>query len=266
MRTFTLSSALAALPLLAAIPAIAQTPSGADSRFTVEIEGGSVWQSRNVARIPGDTGTYIDLKGLAGSGPEGFYRITATGRVRHRQELRAVWAPLRLKGTGVMGGPAESGDETFTGIVDFDGETFETGVATEATYQFNSPRLTYRWLVRDGARDRFYVGVTALVRDAEIRLAQPGVSASNTNVGFVPLLHLAGENRFGERWRLVYELDGLAAPQGRAFDFSLRGLYDIDQDWYVGAGYRTIEGGADNDRVFNFAWLNFATVNVGYRF
>jgi hypothetical protein len=31
-------------------------------------------------------------------------------------------------------------------------------------------------------------------------------------------------------------------------------------------GFRTLEGGADNERVYSFAWLNYATVGAAYRF
>lgn len=34
----------------------------------------------------------------------------------------------------------------------------------------------------------------------------------------------------------------------------------------VFAGYRTLEGGADNDSLYTFAWLHYAVVGLGYRF
>jgi hypothetical protein len=62
------------------------------------------------------------------------------------------------------------------------------------------------------------------------------------------------------------ELDGAAAPQGRAFDFSATVNYQPTPRWIVAVGYRTIEGGADVDEVFTFAWLNAAIARVGVRF
>ena len=62
------------------------------------------------------------------------------------------------------------------------------------------------------------------------------------------------------------EIDGAAAPQGRAFDFAATLNYEPTPRWTVGAGYRTIEGGADVDEVFTFAWLNAAIVRAGVRF
>jgi len=34
----------------------------------------------------------------------------------------------------------------------------------------------------------------------------------------------------------------------------------------VAAGYRTVEGGADVDEVYNFAWLHYAVLSVSYGF
>ena len=82
----------------------------------------------------------------------------------------------------------------------------------------------------------------------------------------MPLLHFAYEKRLSEHWRFVTDLDGAAAPQGRAFDFSAKLYYDIDDRWSIGAGYRMIEGGADNDSVYTFAWFHQAVVSVAFRF
>ena len=61
-------------------------------------------------------------------------------------------------------------------------------------------------------------------------------------------------------------MDGLASPQGRALDLGLLARYDINDAWYLAGGYRTLEGGADNDSVYNFAWFNYAVLSAGYRF
>ncbi len=42
--------------------------------------------------------------------------------------------------------------------------------------------------------------------------------------------------------------------------------YGFVSGWYAAAGYRTLEGGADNDDVYAFAWLHYAQVSVGRRF
>jgi hypothetical protein len=42
--------------------------------------------------------------------------------------------------------------------------------------------------------------------------------------------------------------------------------YDINDRWSVTAGYRTVEGGADIEDVYNFAWFQYAVVSGVYRF
>jgi hypothetical protein len=62
------------------------------------------------------------------------------------------------------------------------------------------------------------------------------------------------------------ELDGSAAPQGRAFDVLAALEYRPTPRVTISGGYRTIEGGADVDDVFTFAWLNAVVARVGFEF
>ncbi len=55
-------------------------------------------------------------------------------------------------------------------------------------YAFNFCSTTYRYLFYNGQKWRWRVGGTLKFRDADLKLG--GVSASNTNVGIVPLLNL----------------------------------------------------------------------------
>jgi hypothetical protein len=97
-------------------------------------------------------------------------------------------------------------------------------------------------------------------------LRQGAVAASDANVGFAPLIHVAGSYALDDRSRLLLDFDGLAAPQGRAFDIGIQFARDVAADWTTVVGFRTLEGGADNERVYSFAWLNYATVGAAYRF
>ncbi|MEW6611445.1 MAG: hypothetical protein ACOY5C_08155 [Pseudomonadota bacterium] len=238
---------------LLAAGAAAQEP---DPRFSIELEGGGVWQSRNKVQIPNDaTGTRFDLAELTGSGPYAAGRLTFTYAFRPRHELRLVYAPFSLEETGTLPQP-----------VAFAGGSFAPGQPTTASYRFDSYRLTYRYLFHDGPDWRWQVGFTAKIRDAEVELRQGANVARDSNVGFVPLLHLHGERRLAERWRLILDFDGLAAPQGRALDFAAKAGYALTPQWTLAAGYRVLEGGVDNDSVYNFAWLNYAVLSAGYRF
>ena len=223
-------------------------------RFTAIVEGSAIWSSRNDVRIPPDTGTEFSIVDLIGSGPTGGVRLEATFQAAERHGLKFVYAPLRVTGRGTPSLP-----------ISFAGEAFTTTPA-EAHYQFDSYRATYRYRVFDGDTWRWDVGFTGFVRDARIALAQAGTAAEDADVGFVPLGHIRGDARPRDRWTLALELDGAAAPQGRAFDFSATVNYQPTPRWIVAVGYRTIEGGADVDDVFTFAWLNATTVRVGVRF
>jgi hypothetical protein len=80
------------------------------------------------------------------------------------------------------------------------------------------------------------------------------------------LAHFAAVYRISDRWHLLADLDALAGGPGRAIDLALKVGYDVSDRWTVTAGYRTVEGGADTDDVYNFAWFNGAVVSGVLRF
>jgi hypothetical protein len=240
--------------------AVASPTFGSDDdtapRFVIELEGGPVWQSENDVQIPNDDdGTRFSLPDVIGNGPWGAYRLCVTWNISSRHSIRALAAPLSITDTGEL-----------PSTIDFAGGIFGPDVPTEATYKFNSWRLSYRYRFHNGSRWAWWIGFTAKVRDAKIELEQDGNSAKKTDVGFVPLLHVEGLYRFSERWRVVFDLDGIAGGPGRAEDASLKVYADINHRWSVSAGYRTVEGGADVDEVYNFAWLNYAVVSGCFNF
>jgi hypothetical protein len=215
-----------------------------------------VWQSRNDVQIPNDgDGTRFSLVDLAGNGPWASGRLYVTWDISRRHGVRALIAPLSYRETGTLDRP-----------VDFVGETYLAGVPIDATYQFNSWRLSYRYLLHGGSRWTWWIGFTAKIRDAEIELRQGDTSSRDTDVGFVPLLHLAADWHFADRWHLLLDLDALAGGPGRAEDLAVKIGYDVGDRWSVRAGYRTVEGGADTDEVYNFAWFHAAVLSAVYRF
>ena len=123
-----------------------------------------------------------------------------------------------------------------------------------------------RYKFHRGDRWNWWVGFTAKVRDAKIELRQGDTSSMDSDVGFVPLLHLAADWRIADRWHLLLDLDALAGGPGRAEDLGLKVAFDINEQWTVTAGYRTVEGGADTDEVYNFAWFNAFVVSGIVRF
>jgi hypothetical protein len=227
----------------------------AGKRFDIELEAGSVWQSKNDVRIPGDNGTHYSFRDLTGNGPYAAGRLSIGWDIRKKHSLKLVYAPLRVNGTGVF-------DKT----VSFAGGTFAAGKSTDGNYKFDTYRLTYRYLFLNNSAWRLRAGGSVLVRDAEIELQQNGVTASDSNVGFVPLLSLAAEWSFMDRWEAILDFDGLAGGPGRAFDTAVKFQYNWTDAWRIGAGYRTLEGGVDNDTAYNFAWFHYAFIYMGYRF
>ena len=216
-----------------------------------ELEAGYVFVGRNDVRIPGNGGTPISLSDDLKTDPAPVFRVRVGYRFLERHLITALYAPLQLNATGAVGHD-----------VSFAGGTYPAGTPLLGVYRFDSYRLTYRYSFIRRAGLELAAGVTAKIRDAEVSLY--GAEAhTKTNTGFVPLVnvHVAwrpGEGRFG----LLLDADALAAPQGRAEDVLLALTWAVRDELELRVGYRTLEGGADNDEVYNFAWLNYVVVGV----
>lgn len=237
------------LAVLSAAPATAQ-----DSPLIIEVESGPAWQSYNDVEVPNDgTATRFSLRNLVGSGPWPAGRLYITWNPWERHGFRLMVAPFSLRETEVP-------DQELT----FAGVPFQPEVETEASYTFNSYRLSYRHLLVDRGTLRAWVGATAKVRQAEIELIQPNVRGVKDDLGLVPLLHLAGEWRFNRDWRVELDADALAGGPGRAVDAALRAGYDLSDRWTLRAGYRMVEGGADVTEVYAFAWLHYAAISISW--
>lgn len=246
-----LSCLLHILPLSVVAAADGDVP-----RFVIEFEAGPVWQTVNDVQVPNDSrGTRFSLVDVVGKGPWLAGRLYATWNFNSKHGIRALAAPLSITESAELGAPIE-----------FAGGSFAAGQPTEATYKFNSWRLSYRYRFYKSSRWQWWVGFTAKVRDAKIRLVQDNVAAEKTDVGFVPLLHVAGTLQFAERWTAELDVDALAGGPGRAEDASLKLRYRLGERWSLAAGYRTVEGGADVDAVYNFAWLHYAVASIGLTF
>lgn len=246
--------ALFALVMCMPVLTLADDASDARPPASIDVELGVYHYSRNDVRIPNVGGTRFDLTELAGSSGADV-RLNGTWWWNERNALRLTLAPINTNGTGVPDAD-----------IDFAGSEFAAGQPTRAQYRFNTYRLTWRYRFYRGERWDWGAGAVVLVRDARIRLTQDGVSAQDDDLGVVPLLHLHGRYAMTERTTLVLDIEGAAASQGRAFDVALRAEHAFDSGWYVHGGYRTLEGGADVDDIYAFAWLHFATLGFGYRF
>ena len=248
------TAVLATAALVIATPARGQA-GRATPRLELELEAGPVWQSRNVAQIPNDeSGTRFSLVSLVGKGPWPAARGDVTWNLNERHGLRLLLAPLSIRESGTLARP-----------IRFAGASYARGAPVEAEYTFNSYRLTYRYRVRDATRTSAWVGFTAKVRDATVALEQGPTASRKDDVGFVPLLHLAGEWRKGPRWLATVDADALAGGPGRAEDVAVKVGYRATPRLSLHAGYRTVEGGADVPSTYSFAWLHYVVAAVRWR-
>lgn len=249
--------ATSAALLLATVGAPASWAADSETpKWTIELEAGPVWQGRNDVQIPNDqTGTRFSLRDLVGDGPAFAGRLQISYTIKGRHGIQLYLAPLSYTEPGEFDTP-----------VRFAGESFAAATPTDATYKFNSWRASYRYQAVRGNRWQVWVGATAKIRDAKIELRQGGTVARDTDRGFVPLFLFEADYSLSDRWHFLVDLDALAGGPGRAIDLALEVGYDLSDRWRLTGGYRTIEGGADVNEVYNFAWFNSAVVSVVYRF
>ena len=221
---------------------------------SLELESGLVHNSMNDVGIPGDTGTRFSLTSDFSADLEPFIRIRINQTFGERHTISALYAPLTVNSSGK---PDKA--------IDFAGLLFPANTNIDGTYKFNSYRLTYRYDFWKNSVNELGLGFTAKIRDAKIALKAGGLSARKTNVGFVPIINFRYKHSFSDRLALLFEGDALAAPQGRAEDVLLAGIYNINEKVSLKAGYRILEGGADNDEVYGFALFNYAVLGLSIK-
>lgn len=230
------------------------TVSTAHAQFWVDFEGGLVLGTPyNKISIPNAGGTQFDLgKSNFEVQPLVFGRTRIGVTFKDRHTITALYAPLTATYKGQFGE-----------VVNFNGLDYAPNEAITAKYRFNSYRLTYRYDLVRNKKFRFGVGLTAKIRDADVRLISDQQDTHFSNVGFVPLLNIFSVYRLSEHLRLMLEADALAgAGPGRAEDVFLGLGYDFGPKFGLRAGYRVVEGGADVKSVYNFTWINYASIGA----
>ena len=239
----------AALLFLLCLPAL-QGQSRPAKPF-IEVETGGAFFGYCDVGIPGDTGTRFSLSDDLSTSSSLFLRLRAGFSLGRRHSIILLYAPLSLEGSGSVPYP-----------IDFSGVTFPANTRLSSVYRFNSYRISYRYGLKNSENLKIGIGLTAKIRDAEISLEGGGRDSKKTNVGFVPIINFLVEWRFSPSWRLLLEGDALAAPQGRAEDVFVGLVFQKSEDWALKIGYRILEGGADNDEVYNFSLVNYLAVGA----
>ncbi len=214
--------------------------------WEIDLETGAAISGYNDVRIPGDTGTKISLSRELDADPSAFFRARVSYTFSKRHAVSAFAAPLTLKASGKV-----------NKAVTFHNETFPPNTPLDATYRFDSYRLTYRYELVQKDRFSFWLGFTGKIRDAAISLESATVKSEYTNTGFVPLINFKLDFTPWERFGFLVEGDALAAPQGRAEDVLFAFKYKPVPKIELKAGYRFLEGGADNDKVYTFAFIHY---------
>jgi hypothetical protein len=252
MKTLKTTLALM-LAFLMTLPAWAANRHG--KTIEAEVESGYVFTGMNDVRIPGDSGTFLSLANELKTDPSPYYRVRLGVWLGERHLITGLYSPLRLNARG-----------TLSKDVNFAGTFFPAGSPVFALYRFDSYRLTYRYSLIQGGELFFGFGITAKLRDAEISLhgAQSGVKL---DTGPVPLLNFRLHWRPGDGPNgILLDADAAAAPQGRAEDVLVAFTSDLSDGAELRIGYRMLEGGADNDKVYTFAWLHYLSVGLGLSF
>lgn len=221
------------------------------AQLNFDVEGGIASTAYNDVRIPGSGGTFLSLSNELKSTNIFYSRIRAGYRIGAKHELLALYAPLKFM---------------YNGSVDrdivFQDETYLSGTDITATYKFNSYRFTYRYYLLNKERFDFGIGVTLKVRDALIGLQGGGRESEKTDLGVVPLINFNFHWKVSQRFGLLIDGDALAAPQGRAEDVLTAFTFKITDRFTAKAGYRLLEGGADNTTVYTFSMFHYGVLGV----
>jgi hypothetical protein len=221
----------------------------------IDLESGLILPGYNDVRIPGNQGTLFSLKDDLVPENNVFYRLRLGYTINSRHTLSILYAPLEIKSEGSL-----AQDILFEGV------EFPSNTELQGTYKFNSYRLTYRYDFVQKPRVEFGLGFTAKIRDAKIALSSPGLVSEKTNVGFVPIINFRLLWNMDDHFGLLLDGDALVAPQGRAEDVLIALAYKLSDRFAIRGGYRILEGGADNDEVYNFSLFNYASVGISYTF
>lgn len=225
------------------------------AQAVVGLESGYVLTLYNDVRIPGDKGTFFSLSDDLRANPKLFYRLKGSYTINSRHTFAVLYAPLQIKSEGSL-----PKDILFEGVV------FAANSPLKSTYKFNSYRLTYRYEFFQNPKFEFGLGLTAKIRDAKIAISSAGLESEKTNVGFVPIINFRFLYKIDDVFGILLDGDALAAPQGRAEDVLIALTYKFSDNYVLSAGYRVLEGGADNKVVYNFAFLNYATLGLTISF
>ena len=239
------------LGLVTTVIAVVLMPTSVHAGWSLDVESGVVFNGYNDVRIPGNSGTDLSLTDDLESEETGFVRARLAVDLGSRHRLSLLVAPLRIEASGRLGRD-----------VYYNGVQFTSGETVNSRYRFDSYRLSWSYRLAQSDEVTFDLGLTAKIRDAAIRLVGEDSSSEKTNTGFVPLINFALDWNWGDQFGMLVEGDALAAPQGRAEDVLAAVYADVLDNLRLRLGYRILEGGADNDEVYNFTAVHYLSAGL----
>jgi len=227
----------------------------ARAEFVLNLQGAAVFTGYNDIRIPGNGGTDISFSDDLAADTAFSGRIEIGYLLGKRNYIGIMASPLSVDSHGSV-------DHD----VDFAGTRFPAGTQLDGTFRFDSYRLTWRYKFSPWESFDLWLGLTAKIRDAGITLEGGGLRAEKTNTGVVPLINFLAEWRIAPPWSLRLAGDALGVSQGRAEDVLFAVVRDVGASTKLFAGYRILEGGADNEEVYTFSLFHYLVAGVETRF
>lgn len=228
----------------------------ANSQIAINIESGLAFQTYNDVEIPNNrNATRFSLASdfSPNTALKSFFRARLELSFGTKNQLLLLYAPLSIRSSAVL----ES-------KIDFQNQEFAAGMKTDALYTFNSYRLSYRRYLILNEKWELALGLTAKIRDAEIKLSNNQLSANKTDFGFVPLVHVYAAYKT-KKFKYLLDADALAGGPGRAVDAFAGVHYKFSKKIDFKLGYRILEGGA-NTSVYNFTLIHFLSTGFVYSF
>ncbi len=225
------------------------------AQLRLSLESGAVFTQYNDVRVPNDPNNQGTLFSFSNDfenndGPI-FFRAELAFLFNKKHIIEATAAPLLRK-------YRITSDRT----IDFAGTAYQ-GADIEGEYKFNTYRFSYRYRIVDRPKLKFDLGASLLVRDARISLYSASSESEDTDLGYVPLVSFELSYKTTDNLDIILKGDALVGPVGRAEDVFTGVTYNLYKDILkLKAGYRIIEGGADVDQVYNFAFFHFADFGV----
>jgi len=215
---------------------------------SLHLDLGQTATNFNRFSIPNDDGNRITTPT---EGSLSSSRLTGFIDLANNNQIYFLYAPL-----------AVSYDFDANKNFRFNKTDFTNSEDITVNYKFNSYRLGYLWQWKYSTF-RYWLGLVAKIRDAKIEVSQGTQTDSFDNVGFVPLASLGFEWALTNSIGLFHHTDALTASQGSAYDSQLELKFKMG-NCSVSLGKRILGGGANNERVYNFAQFDTNYLRFSY--